>query len=175
VSAFDQPGDGERLDFQLLMQCPVRLFHNRTLLDDTVRWLRENGYHVVDVDASWRDRTQLFDDLSAAFSASCNHRNHHCLAEGMDEAAGEAWGRRLHFALVLRGFDVCVEALRADAEHLLNQVADGAWPAALMGRRRLCLVQSDDPDIVMWPLSPWTPVRNAVEWAGPLPDARPDA
>jgi hypothetical protein len=155
VAVFNRDSDRGRLDYHLMMRGPVRLLHSRTLLAATVAWLRDNGYHVVTVDASWLITAHMFRDLGAAFGYVC-HDQWHCLGEGLDDALADAWDRSVGFALVLTGFDVFAHHNIDDAHILLEIVAERAWPAALLGHPLICLVQSDDPQLNLRRIGMWT-------------------
>jgi hypothetical protein len=155
VAAFDRETDVGRLDYQLMMRAPVRLAHSRALLDATVAWLRRHDYDVVTVNASWLITSHMFRDLASALGHVC-HDQWHCLGEGLDEALAVAWGRSAGFALVLTGFDVFVHEQVDDAHTLLEVVAERAWSGALLGRRLICLVQSDDPALQLRRIGMWT-------------------
>lgn len=166
VAAFDRETDVDRLDYQLLMRSPVRLMHSLALLDTTVDWLRQHGYQIVTVDASWLITAHMFRDLGSAVGFVC-HDQWHCLGEGLSEALAESWHRSTGFALVLTGFDVFVEHQIEDAHALLEVIAEQAWPAALLGRRLLCLVQSNDPSLRLRRIGLWT-----LPWADHEPQHR---
>jgi len=74
MAGFDRVRDAGRIDLRLMSRSPARLFRDREELDDVVAWLRGQGYHVVDVDASWTISGHMFADLSSAFHACC-HEN----------------------------------------------------------------------------------------------------
>lgn len=155
VAVFDRANDLRRLDYQLMMRAPVRLLHSRTLLATTVAWLKENGYHTVTVDASWLITAHMFRDLGAAFGSLC-HDQWHCLGESLDDALADAWDRSAGFALALTGFDDFARHHADDAHTLLNVIAERAWPAALLGHRMICLVQSDEPQLKLRRIGLWT-------------------
>ncbi|MEV6880032.1 hypothetical protein [Amycolatopsis sp. NPDC051128] len=158
VVAFDRETDFRRLDYHLMMRGPVRLVHSRTLLNTTVEWLRQHDYEVVLVDASWLIVSHMFRDLGSALGYTC-HDQWHCLRDGLGEALVETWSRSAGFALVLTGFDVFERHQRDDAYALLELVVHQAWPAALLGQRLICLVQSDKRSLSLrrigMPTLPW--------------------
>jgi hypothetical protein len=129
----------------------VRWVHSRPRLDETTACLQQHDYHVVKVDASWLITSHMFRDLAAAFGFTC-HDQWQCLSEGMAEAVGEAMTRSAGFALVLNDFDAFAGHHRDDAEALLSLVALRAWQSALLGRRVLCLVYTDDPNLEIRPI-----------------------
>ncbi|MER7332130.1 MULTISPECIES: hypothetical protein [unclassified Micromonospora] len=154
MAAFDRETDSGRLDYQLMMRSPVRLVHSRELLAGIVTWLREQGYTVLSVDASWLITSHMFRDLGSALGYTC-HDQWQCLSEGLAEGIWEALGRSAGFALVLTGFDVFANRHSDDAQTLLEMVGQRAWPAALRGKRMMCLVQSDDPALELRRLGLW--------------------
>jgi hypothetical protein len=153
-SAFDSVSDANRLDFQLMMWSPVRWVHSRSRLDDMTGWLRRHDYHLISVDASWLITSHMFRDLAAAFGYAC-HDQWQCLSEGLSEAVGEALTDSAGFALVLTDFDLFAGHHRDDAEVLLGLVAHQAWQSALLGRRVLCLVHTEDPNLEITPIRMW--------------------
>jgi hypothetical protein len=122
------------------MHPPLRLLH----MGAAAAWLRQHGYQVVTVDACWLITSHMFRDLASALESAC-HDQWHCLGEGLDEALAEAWDRSAGFALILTGFHVFAHHHIDHAHTLPNVIAERAWPATLLGRRLICLVQSDDP------------------------------
>jgi hypothetical protein len=155
VAVFDREADSGRLDYQLMMRAPVRLLRSRELLAATVTWLRQHDYHVVTVNAAWLITAHMFRDLGSAFGSLC-HDQWHCLGDAVDEALADAWKQTPGFALVLTGFDVFARHHFDDAHVLLEVIAERAWPAALLGRRLICLVQSDDPALRLRRIGMWT-------------------
>jgi hypothetical protein len=153
-AAFDPVTDASRLDFELMMGSPVRWVHSRLRLSDTTSWLRQHDYHLVSVDASWLITSHMFRDLAAAFGYAC-HDQWQCLSESMAEAVGEALRHSEGFALVLNDFDLFASHHRDDAEDLLGLVAHRAWQSALLGRRVLCLVHTEDPNLEIRPIRIW--------------------
>ncbi len=153
-AAFDPVTDASRLDFQLMMWSPVRWVHSRSRLDETTGWLREHDYHVVSVDASWLITSHMFRDLAAALGYAF-HDQWQCLREGMAEAVGDALRHSAGFALVLNDFDLFAGRHRDEAEVLLGLVAHSSWQFALLGRRVLCLVHTEDPNLEIRPIRMW--------------------
>src|SRR6185436_8304693 len=87
-----------------------------------------------------------------------------CLAEALVAAEVEAWDRHSGFALVLPRFDVFVGYQGDDAHTLLELVSDEAWSSALLGRRLLCLAQTDDPALRLRPLGRHTAYWTESDW-----------
>jgi hypothetical protein len=157
VSAFDHETDSGRLDYRLMSRSPVRLVHRRDLLADIATWLRNAGYEIVEVDASWLATIHMFRDIANAMGYSC-HDQWHCLHDGIDERIWAASSRATGFVLVLIGLDVFANAHIDDARELLATIAGPCWSSMTVGRRAMCLVQTDDPNlnlgrIGIWPTS----------------------
>jgi hypothetical protein len=155
VVLFDRERDRQRLDYQLMMRGPVRLVHDRALLASTVTWLRDHGYNALTVDASWLITAHMFRDMGNAFGSLC-HDQWHCLGESLDIALADSWDESAGFVLALSGFDQFANHHVDDAHTLLEVIAERAWPAALLGQRVICLVQSDDPGLNLRRIGMWT-------------------
>ena len=144
VGAFNPATDRARVDYQLLVRSPVRLVRSRALFDEILVWLRGNGYHIVSLDASWLATAHMFRDLGSALGGLC-HDYWQCLSEALGEAIAEAQGRSAAgFVVALARFDVFATHNLDDAQELLNLMLEHAWPAAMLGRRVLCLAQLDE-------------------------------
>lgn len=154
VPAFNRETDSDRLDYRLMIRSPIRLLYGRQLLADIVRWLREAGYEVVEVDASWLATVHMFRDIGNAVGYNC-HDQWQCLNEGIAERIWEAAGRAAGFVLVLTGFDVFANAHIDDARILLETVAGPCWSSVVVGRRAMCLVQTDDPSLELGRIGVW--------------------
>ena len=68
MNAFDSEADLEHdLDFRLLINTAVSLFHRRPVLDETTTWLAEQGYQVTILDASsWSSEADFHAAISEA-------------------------------------------------------------------------------------------------------------
>jgi hypothetical protein len=124
VPAFNRETDSDRLDYRLMIRSPIRLLYSRELLAEIVRWLREAGYEVVEVDASQSGSGRLLAARSVSY-----------------------W--------VLTGFDVFANAHIDDARILLDTVAGPCWSSLVVGRRAMCLVQTDDPSLKLGRIGVW--------------------
>jgi hypothetical protein len=137
-----------------MIRSPVRLLHSRELLTDIVTRLREAGYELVEVDASWLATVHMFRDIGNAVGYNC-HDQWQCLHEGIAERIWEASGRAVGFVMVLTGFDVFANAHIDDARVLLDTIAGPCWSSMVVGRRAMCLVQTDDPHLKLGRIGVW--------------------
>ncbi|MET3807854.1 hypothetical protein ABIB25_004881 [Nakamurella sp. UYEF19] len=66
--------------------------------------------------------------------------------------------------LTLRNYDAFVRRDAAFAHRILDIVAKQCRSGALIGHRMMCLVQSNDPDLVIPPVGATPVVWNDAEW-----------
>lgn len=152
--------DRERLDWALLKNGPVALFHKPEVLNETTEWLRAHGYAVVVADCG-RDPSKqgTLDAITGALGfppgANLDGFDDYCWQLEVPDDGG--------FALVLMPYDRVAAAGRKLAEEVLDILAGAAWEKMLFGRRFLCLVQSDDPRLDFRPVGAHTPTWNPRE------------
>jgi acetolactate synthase regulatory subunit len=179
MAPFDPDSDlSADIAYQLLANGFVTLFWRPEVLERVVGWLSDRGYQVVEVDASrWITEQDMHRDLAVAlqFPDYYGHNLdalHDCMRDVVMYEYGwsaEATG----LALVFTGYHGFAQRCPHAAQAVLDIVADSGRSAALFGRRLLCLVQSDDPDIEFAPVGA-TPVEwNASDWADAERSDRP--
>jgi hypothetical protein len=90
-------GDWDRADFDFMFSSPVQMYRDDGLVEDSLTWLRAEGYRVIEIDsAEWRSEADLhlafeqrfsfpayygrnLDALHAAATSSCaRHPGHLC-------------------------------------------------------------------------------------------------
>ena len=154
----------ERRDFQLMRRSPVQLFWNMGLLDDSVAWLRDEGYRLIEIDAGeWRSEADLHRTFQERFSfPSYYGRNLDALDECMAGFAVHEFGpdaEATGTVLVLTHFDAFARLEPKSAHAVLDIFASASRCALLIGHRMLCLVQTDDPRLAIEPVGgrpvPW--------------------
>ncbi len=162
LSFTDETGqDREALDWALLRNGPVALFHKPAVLEDAVTWLSRRGYTVATANCGPDPSKQgVLDAITTAlgFPAGPNLDgfNDYCWQLEVPDNGG--------FALVLLQYHRVAEADRKLAESVLDILADCAWHKLLFGRRFICLVQSDDPRLNVGPVGGRVPAWNPREW-----------
>lgn len=168
--AFDAEADLDQdVAFGLMRNGFVALFRRRAVLDEATTWLDERGYQVTRVDASrWRGDADLHRDIARAldfpdyYGWNLDALND-CLGDVVDHRYGwspDATG----LVLVFTGYDAFARCSPRTAHVVLDIVAGKARSAALFGRRLLCLVQSDDPDIEFESVGATPVLWNDAEW-----------
>lgn len=139
------------VDFRLALNGPVTLFWSTDILGSSVRWLREHGYRVVEVDAANSSPMELLVEVGQRlefpnyFGRSLD-AFHDCLS---DVAVGEhGWTPHdTGLVLVLTNFDAFIRAEPEVAHAILDSFTVQSRYAMLFGNRLLCLVQTDDPRV----------------------------
>jgi hypothetical protein len=169
VTAFD-PADvlSEDFAFGLLSRSPVTLYFRPDLFADATSRLESQGYQVVTFQsATWTVNT-MHDDFAAALSFPGYYgRNLDALNDCMSDVVNHDYGwnsANTGLVIAFSGYDGFVRADARSANVVLDIIATHSREAALVGRRLLCLVQTDDPDLSLEPVGASTPMWNGPEW-----------
>lgn len=154
--------------FRLVQNGFVTKFHRPAVLDESVRWLTENGYHVVSVDAAgWQDARDMLRALGHALSFPDYYgRNLDAFNDCLGDVAALEYGtddNATGTVLVLLHYDAILAKEPHAAQVVLECFAEAARRAALFGHRMLCLVQSDDPELSIKPVGSTAVGWNAAE------------
>jgi hypothetical protein len=149
------------LDWAILQNGPVALFHMPAVLRDAVTWLEQRGYTVATADCGPDPSKQgVLDAIAAALGfptgANLDGFDDNCWQLEVPDEGG--------FALALLHYDRVAAADRQLAEAVLDILAGSAWHKLLFGQRLICLVQSDDPRLTFRPVGGRTPTWNPREW-----------
>lgn len=170
MAAFDPETDlSQDRAFRLLSNTPVTLFWRRRILDETTAWLSDHGYQVTHIDASsWSTERDLHRDIAAALGFPDYYgRNLDALNDCMRDVVSQDYGwapNTTGLALVLTGYDAFTVHRPRAAQVVLDIMADRSRSAALLGRRLMCLVQSNDPHIRFEPVGATPVAWNDAEW-----------
>jgi barstar (barnase inhibitor) len=153
-----------QIDWSLLKNGYVTKFCSTDVLENTVTWLRETGYEIVEMETSkWTSESDVHLDFADAFSfPSYYGRNLSALADCLGEVARYAYGSNRDSAgtvLVLSNYDKFLHRNRGLAEAILDVFANSARVAALIGHRMICLAQSNERTIEIPPVGA-TPSRG---------------
>lgn len=168
--AFDPDADlTDDLAFQLLSTAPVTLFWKRDVLEETITWLRSHGYQIVVLDAStWSTEADLHRDMAAALHFPDYYgRNLDALNDCFRDVVAQSYGwapDATGLVLAFLGYDAFAQRFPSAGEIVLDILADHSRAAALVGRRLIGLVQSNDPDIEFEPVGATPVTWNDAEW-----------
>jgi hypothetical protein len=170
MAAFEPDADlTHPLDYRLVHNSFVTLFWDREVLDETTSSLSEHGYDIVVVDAAgWADEGDMHRDLAATLNFPDYYgHNLHALNDCLRDVAAARYGVDpgvTGLALVVLNYDGFTGARPQLAHSLLDIFATQARAAALIGRRMMCLVQSNDPKIRFEPVGATPVIWNPAEW-----------
>lgn len=171
MAAFDAETDPRTdLGFRLLSNTPVTLFWRTSVLDRTTEWLRDHGYQVTELDASgWTTEEAMHRDVAAVlgFPGYYGH-NLDALNDCMRDVVRQDYGwppAATGLALVFTGYDAFATHCPRAAQVVLDIMALHSRRAGLIGRRLVCLVQSNDPQIRFQPVGAVPATWNDAEWA----------
>jgi hypothetical protein len=154
--------------FRLLSTSAVTLFWRREVLDETTAWLSKHGYQVIPLAGDWTTEQDLHRAIASALDFPDYYgQNLDALNDCMRDVVGQDYGwapDAAGLALVFIGYDTFAARFPATAQAVLDIMADRSRGALLLGRRLLCLVQSDDPDIRFEPVGATPVAWNDAEW-----------
>lgn len=171
ATADDYPDDGRHGDpaFRLLAASAVTLFWRPELLDRTVAALRTNGYQIVSLDASlWTADDRMHAAIADALAFPDPYgANLDALNDCMRDVVAGDYGWALDATglfIVFTAYDVFAAHRRRSAQLVLDIIASRSRDALLVGRRLICLVQTDDAATEFDPVGAQPVVWNDDEW-----------
>ena len=169
MAAFDPDATGQDLGFRLLANTAVTLFWRADLLAEATLWLAEHGYQVIQLGSSpWAAEADFHRDMKTALDFP-DYYGHNldalndCLRDVVNHRYGwspDATGLVLAFTAYDRFALSCPRA----AQIVLDIIACQSRSASLLGRRLICLVQSEDPQIRFEPVGATPVLWNDAEW-----------
>ena len=170
----NDPREWERLDWRLLQNGAVALYHRPAVLAEDTAWLQAQGYKLYTVDcARWDTAAAMHQDLKRTLDFPAYYAGN--LASLIDALAEFAVPDRGGSAIQLRRFDAFARRERALAQTLLDVLETTSRGFLLTGRRFLALAQSDDPRIsfervgarpVNWNPREWLESNRGLRAAG---------
>jgi hypothetical protein len=170
MAAFDPDTDlSDDLALRLMVNTSVTLFWRTEVLRQSTSWLESHGYQVTQFDASdWSTDRDLHRDIAAAlnFPAYFGY-NLDALNDCLRDVVSQDYGwapDTTGLALVFTGYDAFAARRPRTAQIVLDIMADQSRSALLVGRRLMCLVQSNDPHIRFEPVGATGVAWNDAEW-----------
>ncbi|WP_347159786.1 barstar family protein [Pontibacter chitinilyticus] len=139
MAAFrNEPGEWQRLDWQILRNGWACLYHRPEFLLIDISWFRKERYRVVEFDCSrWGDEAAMQADLKLRFRLPESFdSNLDALKDSLTEFNITGAG----LVVVLHHLDVVAQET---AQALLDTLAENARYHLLIGERVLTLVQVD--------------------------------
>ena len=161
--------DADRIYYEFAASAFVTLFWRQPLLEEAIGRFRDQDYAVVVVDASrWSTTDDFHRDIAAALDFPAYYgENLDAFNDCMRDVVSRDYGfpeTASGFVLVFTHYDRFAGACPKPAQIVLDIVADRARNAAVYGTHVLCLVHSDDSDIVFGPVGATPVMWNRAEW-----------
>lgn len=158
----DRSEDFQRLDWHILQNGAIALYHKRAVLDEDRAILAALGYRVHVLDAgTWQSATDMHEDVQRALSFPQYYgRNLAALVDCLSDLNIPTDGG---VALVVRHFDKFARLEPALATAVLEALESTSRHHLLFGRRFLAMVQSDDATVRFAPVGARPVVWNPRE------------
>jgi hypothetical protein len=159
----DDPRERERLDWRILQNGAVALYHRASILQQDAAWLRQHGYVLYELDAGgWDTPAAFYRDAKRALGVPPEYGE--TLAIVVDALAELDVPVEGGAALQIRRYDAFARTQRPLAQTVLDLIETTSRRFLLTGRRFLGLVQSDDPRIKFERVGAVPVVWNPREW-----------
>lgn len=147
----------------------VRLFYRRSVLNETLDRLSEFGYEIVTFDAArWNDEDDFHEDVARELDFPDYYgANIPAFGDSLRPIVASGHVRNPNAAgliIVITGYDKFAKSHAEIAWEIIDEFAQRARMAMLIGNRMLCLLQSDDPDIKFAPVGATPVLWNFTEW-----------
>jgi hypothetical protein len=155
---------GDDRAYRLAINGFVTLFWRTEVLEDTIGWLIEHGYHVVRLPAAeWTSTADFHRDIKVALDFPDYYGNNLDAFNDCLRAVATQGTQATGLVLIMSGYDAFTRREPRAAQTILDIIADQAGAGALFGTRLLCLVQSDDPRIEFAPVGATAVAWNSAE------------
>jgi hypothetical protein len=141
--------DCNRLDFEILAEGGVALYHEYEILGEDIAWLAVERYEVLQFDEASIDTIELF---HAEIARKLGRDDYAPTFEGLRDALSEV--QVPHdggYALVLQAVDQLMIENPTAVHRLVELFAELSREFLLTGQRFVVLLQTDDPQITLPP------------------------
>ncbi|MHB8598468.1 MAG: barstar family protein [Ktedonobacteraceae bacterium] len=162
----------QRLDWQILQNGAISLYHNRSIFEEVCEWFHQQQYHLYRFDCTqWTSLNDFHRDVSQTlkfpdyYGQNLDAFNDSLIDIDVPNKSGGllAFSRFDTFALMHFSF----------AQTILDIIQDNSRHFLLTGQRLIALVQSDDVDLAFEPVGACPIIRNPVERVNRLPQRHP--
>ena len=163
-AAFDDtPDSRERLDWRLLQNGAVVLYHKAHVLAEDTAWLIREGYRVYELDAArWANARAFHEDVKRVLEFPDYYaHNLAALVDCLSELRVEPGGA---LAVQMKHYDRFARTEPHLAQSVLDAIETTSRRLLLTGRRLLAQVQSDDPRIKFERVGAMPVNWNPREW-----------
>ena len=151
--------------WQLLRYGPITLFHQLQILEETVRYLREQGYVVHEFDCvDYEDEQLILNDIASRLGGLQDYDIKPNLDGFNDYLRDIEVSAESGLVIVLKNFDTFFGKFTYCAQSILDIIAHHYHQNLLFGLRFMALVQTDDPLIQIKPVGAFKVCWNDKEW-----------
>jgi RNAse (barnase) inhibitor barstar len=163
MAVFKEPEGYDRIDWDLLQNGSITLYWKAQYLDETVDWLKQNGYKVAEIDCStWNDEKDMHEDIADVLNFPGYYgKNLDALNDCMGDIEIPANGGQ---SLVMKNFDAFSKAFYKVAWIVLDILETTSRFHLLHGRLLVTLLHSNDPEIKFDPVGALSVNWNRKEW-----------
>ena len=153
----------ERLDWRLLQNGAVTLYHRANVLTEDSIWFQRAGYTLHTLDgARWTTPQQFHEDAQRALRFPTYYAKN--LASWIDCLAELPVSDHGGVVLQFKHYDVFARSQPQLAQTILDSVESTSRRLMLLGKRLIALVQSDDPRIRFERVGAVAVTWNPREW-----------
>ncbi len=164
MAAFrDDSDDFQRLDYALLQNGSITLYHRADFLAEDVDWLAAHDYRIDNFDcAAWQTKQEML----AAFASTLEFppyfgQNLDALNDCLSDIDVQENGGRV---LVFHRYDTFAAKMPDDAWTVLDIIETNSRLFLLFGQHLITLLQSDDPQIQFNDVGGCPVMWNNREW-----------
>jgi len=161
--AYFSKSDVERLDFGLLQNSFVILYFRQQFFAEDIATLKGLGYSTIEFDSSyWKSEEDFFDSFAKTLSFPAYFgRNLDALNDCLREVVISDEGGLI---IAFSKFNLFKTQFPDFAWNVLDIISLIARSNLLLGKRLICLVQSDDPQILFKEVGAQPVIWNHREW-----------
>jgi RNAse (barnase) inhibitor barstar len=155
----------QRLDFRILQNSPICLYHNMEVLGKDLDWLRMNDYIIHTLNAAdWASESEFHESISKALDFPEFYGNNisaltDCLSEmPISNLSGGS-------VVLFVSFDKFAKMVPSAALNILDTFEICSRRLLLTGQRLICFIQTDDPKLAFARLGGCMAEWNPTEWS----------
>ncbi len=162
MAVFNQPWNDHPLDWQILQNSPIALYFRREAVQHDITWFRGQGYDVFHFDCSLWTSEQAFHENVATDLRFPDYYGQNL--DAFNDCLGDLEIKDDGGVLiVLEQYDQFVRLNQKTAWSILDAIAQQSRIHALLGRRLVTFVQSDDAALELDPVGACAVMWNPKE------------